>query len=309
MKHSSARGLTEGAVLVAFFAVLLLISIYIPPLALVVNLFLVLPYIIYSSKYPLKSTLIMVAAGIGVSGIIGSLLAIPLAIAYSTTGAAIGWMIKENKSKLMIFLVSTVIFLFHAITQYVISIFLLGINVIEEMFTVMDETYERFLAMSESSGIDVAELQSNWTTHMNTIEMLLPTLLVFGVAVMVWIIITVNLPIAKRFSIQVPKFTPFRELSLPKSVIWYYLIILITTLVSSPEQGSLYAMAVLNLQVGLEIILILQGLSFIHFFAHLKGWGKGLIVLLTIFGIVLSPFTRILGIIDLGFDLRKRLQQ
>lgn len=309
MNQSSTRRLTEGAVLIAFFAVLLLISIYVPPLSIVLNVFLVLPFIIYSSKYSFRASLVMVAAAIGVSSILGSILAIPLAFAYSTTGLVMGWMIKEHKSKFMIFISSTLVFLFHVISQYVVSILFFEINIVDELFTEMDRAMIKWFELADSNNVDVSGMKETWSANMATMEMLIPTLLVFSVSVIVWIMLIANFPIAKRFNIEVPRFKPFRELSLPKSVIWYYLIVLITSLVSSPEPGTTFALAVINLQIGLELLMILQGLAFIHFWGHRKGWGKGRIAILTIFGIVLSPFTRILGIIDLGFDLRERLSQ
>ncbi|TDL32044.1 DUF2232 domain-containing protein [Jeotgalibacillus sp. S-D1] len=308
MRHSNTARLTEGAVLVALFAVLLLISIYVPVLSLILNIFLVLPFIIYCSKYPFRASLLMVAASIGVSAILGSVLAVPVAIAYSTTGLVMGWLIKEKKSKFIIFISSTLIFLFHVITQYIASIIFFEINIIEEIFTEMERAFTEFFTAAEASGLNVSEYESVWTANMNTMELLIPTLLVLSVSFLVWIMILVNFPIAKRFSVDVPKFNSFDKLSLPKSVIWYYLIVLIISLVSTPEPGSTFALMVANLQVALELLMILQGLSFIHFFGKLKGWGKARIAIFTIFGIVLSPFTRILGIIDLGFDLRKRLQ-
>ncbi|KIL53177.1 YybS family protein [Jeotgalibacillus campisalis] len=308
MNDSHARRITEGAVLTAIFAILVSVTVYLPPLGSIIQLVLVFPYIIYSSKYSLKSSLIMIAAGIGASGIIGSVAAIPVAFAFSTTGALIGWLIKENKSKLVIFISATLTFVFHMLLLYVGSILLLGINLIDDMFDVMNQSFQEFVSQSEAAGVDVSELSEQWTGYIGVMEMLVPTWLVTGVALWTWLIMLISFPLAKRFSVKVPRFNPFHELSFPKSVIWYYLIVLITALVSAPDEGSTFAFALINLQAALELVMVLQGLSFIHFWGHLKGWGKGRIILFTVIGIILNPFTRILGIIDLGFDLRERLQ-
>ena len=309
MNHSRTRSLTEGALLVAFFAVLLLISIYVPILWIVSSMFLVLPFIVYSAKYSFKSSLLMIVASIGVSAIIGTLLSLPLAIAYGTTGVVMGWMIKEKKSKFNIFVASTLIFMVNAIVQYVISVLFFEINFIEETFSAMNNSMLEIFRIAKSSGWDVSRFESTWSTNVIVMESLIPTLLVFSVALLVWGMIAINFPIVKRLKIDVPIFQPFRELSLPKSVIWYYLITILLTLFSSPEPGSMFALAMVNLQMGLELLMILQGISFIHFYGHLKKWSKSRLVFIMMFAIVLTPFTRILGIIDLGFDLRQRLQQ
>lgn len=51
----NAHKLTEGALFLAIFAVLLLITIYIPVLGVVVNLFIPLPFIMFSAKNDRKS--------------------------------------------------------------------------------------------------------------------------------------------------------------------------------------------------------------------------------------------------------------
>ncbi|MDG5473889.1 DUF2232 domain-containing protein [Jeotgalibacillus sp. ET6] len=308
MNDSLARRITEGAVLTAIFALLVSVTVYLPPLGLIIHLVLVFPYIIYSSKYSLKSSLLMVAAGIGASAIVSSVAAIPFAFAFSTAGVLMGWMIKENKSKLLILVSSTLIFVFYILLFYVGSILFLGINLIDDLLYALNESFQGFISQSEAAGVDVSDLSEQWTSYIGTLELLMPTWLVATVAVWTWLILLINFPLAKRFSVKVPRFNPFHELSFPKSVIWYYLIVLIIALISMPDEGTTFAFALLNLQAGLELIMVVQGLSFIHFWGHLKGWGRGRLILFTVIGIMLNPFTRIVGIIDLGFDLRERLR-
>ncbi|WP_227395034.1 YybS family protein [Jeotgalibacillus aurantiacus] len=307
MDRQSTLRLTEGAILTAFFAVLLLITVYVPVISIITAFFLILPFLIYSAKYSINASLIMVGAAIGVSAIIGGIFSIPAAVAYGTTGIAMGWMVQQKKSKLTILLISSLVFLVNVVVQYAISIVVFEINVIEEFFTIMTESFNQSVTMFNNAGVDTEQVQEVWSQNMMMIELLLPTLLVFSVAVLMWITIAVNFPIAKRLKVDVPVFTPFRELTLPKSVIWYYLIVLLTALIGAPEEGTMFAYAIINLQIALELLMILQGLSFIQFYGHHKNWSKGLMVLVTILGILINPLTRILGIIDLGFDLRKRM--
>ncbi|MFB1081534.1 YybS family protein [Jeotgalibacillus sp. JSM ZJ347] len=308
MNNTNTLRLTEGAMMTAFFAVLLLISVYVPVISIVSSLFLLLPFLLYSVKYSLRASLVMVAASIGVSGIIGGLFTLPLAIAYGTTGVVMGWLAQQGKSKFIIFIISTLVFLVSAVVQYLISILIFEINIIEEFFTLMNESLEQSVSMFTAAGIDTGDVQEQWAQNMQVIETLLPTLIVLSAALLIWIMMVINFPLVKRLAKRdLPNFEPFRNLSLPKNVIWYYLIILLTALVASPEQGTMFAYALINLQFGFELLLILQGLAFIHFYGYLKGWNKGLLVILTILGVLISPLTRILGIIDLGFDLRKRM--
>ncbi|KIL49215.1 YybS family protein [Jeotgalibacillus soli] len=307
MNQSSTRKLTEGAILIAFFAVLLLISTYVPLLSIVSTLFLALPFIVYSARYSLRESFLMLAAALGVSAIISTLLSLPLALMYGTVGIVMGWMIQKGKSKFNIFIASTLVLIANILLMFVVSLVLLEQNIVEQFFTLMNESMENSFALAASFGQDVTQIRTDWTSAVVLFESLLPTLIVFSAASVILFIMIINFPIVRRLKIDVPKFQPFREIVLPKSVIWYYLIVLIITLVSEPEAGSMFSLAIANLQIALELLMIVQGLSFIHFYSHLKKWNKGIIILLTIFGLLLSPFTRILGIIDLGFDLRHRL--
>jgi uncharacterized protein YybS (DUF2232 family) len=58
--------------------------------------------------------------------------------------------------------------------------------------------------------------------------------------------------------------------------------------------------------------MLLQGLSFVAYFTHIKKFPKAFLIIAVILTFLL-PFVlyivRILGIIDLGFNLRKRLEE
>ena len=61
-----------------------------------------------------------------------------------------------------------------------------------------------------------------------------------------FILIVINLPILKRLGIEVPKFTALKDLTFPKAVLWYYLIVLTINLFVHPEIGSTLYMIMLN---------------------------------------------------------------
>ncbi|MDZ5710611.1 YybS family protein [Jeotgalibacillus haloalkalitolerans] len=310
MNNTNTLKLTEGAMMTAFFAVLLLITVYVPFISIASAFFLLLPFLLYSVKYSIRASLVMLAASIGVAAIVGGPISIPVAILYGTTGVMMGWLVQQGKSKFMIFMISTLVFVVNIVVQYLFSILLLGINMIDEFITLMDDSLEQAIAVYTAAGIDTGDVQEQFAQIMLAFETLLPSLIIMSSALLIWIMMIINFPLVKRIAKKdMPKFDAFRNLSLPKNVIWYYLIILLTALIATPEQGTMFAYALINLQFGFELLMILQGLAFIHFYGHLKGWNRGLLVILTILGVLINPLTRILGIIDLGFDLRKRITE
>lgn len=310
MNNTNTLRLTEGAMMTAFFTVLLLITVYVPFISAVSAFFLLLPFLLYSVKYSIRASLVVLAASIGVAGIAGSLFSIPIAILYGTTGVVMGWLVQQGKSKFMIFMISTLVFAVNLVMQYLFSILLFGVNMIDEFFTLMDDSLEQAISVYTAAGIETGDVREQFAQIMITFETLLPSLVVLSSALLIWIMMLINFPLVKRLAKKdMPKFEAFRNLSLPKNVIWYYLVILLTTLIATPEQGTMFAYALINLQFGFELLMVLQGLAFIHFYGHLKGWSKSLLVILTILGVLINPLTRILGIIDLGFDLRKRITE
>ncbi|MEH7584161.1 DUF2232 domain-containing protein, partial [Priestia megaterium] len=104
---------------------------------------------------------------------------------------------------------------------------------------------------------------------------------------------------------------PFREFKLPKSILWYYLIALILSFPSfNIEQGTFMYVAIINIVMGLQMLVVLQGISFIFYFSHQKGYAKAIPIVVTILALIIPiilQIVRILGIIDLGFNLRKQL--
>ena len=125
----------------ALFAVLLAISVYVPVLSLVSTLFLALPIAWYSAKYPAKASALVAVVGVVLSFLIGGLLSLPLALIHIPLGLMIGLSIHYKKSKLFMFMGSSIVLLLSLMLQYVAAIAFLGINFLEEFTTRMRSSY------------------------------------------------------------------------------------------------------------------------------------------------------------------------
>jgi uncharacterized protein YybS (DUF2232 family) len=303
--------LTEGAILLAIFSVLLLITLYIPVLGLVVNLFLSLPFLFFGAKHDWKSTAVFTVGAILLSLILGSLLAIPLALAYGTTGAVMGGLIREGKSRLAITAAGAFVFLINLIAIYGISVAFFNANIVQEMLDLMRSSFVESQQMLKSMGQATDEkVIKQFETMMDLMETIIPSILVVASFFTVFITQLVSFPILKRFGIKFPDWRPFRELILPKSILWYYLFSMLASLLMPPDEGTYWFMVIANLAFILQILMVMQGLALLFYITHVKGYPRAMpitvMVLLLFFPFVLS-IVRILGIIDLGFDLRKRL--
>jgi len=151
-------------------------------------------------------------------------------------------------------------------------------------------------------------LPEDYTENMNqlllSMEILMPTWLVLGVFMATWVMLLLLLPVLKRLGIEVPAFPPFREMKLPKSVLWYYLIVIVVSVFTEFQPGTMPYMILMNATLMLQFLLFLQGISFYHYYIKQEGWPKWVTVIVTILAIPLQSFTSIVGIVDLGFDIR-----
>lgn len=60
-----------------------------------------------------------------------------------------------------------------------------------------------------------------------------------------------------------PAMGSFRNLSLPRSLLWYYLIVIGVDALAHPDQGTYLYTVVINARYILEMFLIFQGLAFV----------------------------------------------
>ena len=91
--------------------------------------------------------------------------------------------------------------------------------------------------------------------------------------------------------------TPFRDMRLPRSVLWYYLIVLLISLFVKPTIGSTLYVIVLNFSFVLWILFVMQGISFLFFFIHEKGLPNMLKVVVAIIAIPFYSIVILLGIV------------
>jgi uncharacterized protein YybS (DUF2232 family) len=306
----NVRKLTEGAILLAAFAVLLLLTIYVPFLGMVVNLFLAVPFMLFAAKNDGKSILVFIIASLLLSFIVGSVMSLPLALAYGTTGTVIGYLIQKQKNMGVLFIAGTLVFLINLIIIYVTSIVLFEVDMITEMIELMRESLNVSADLLKNFGNaqDSEKLLEQFNNGLNLIKTLIPTLFVLSSFFIVFIMQLVSFPIIKRFGIKVEKWKSFKEISLPKSLLYYFLLTLLLSMFMNPEEGTFWYMAIINLTYILQFLMVLQGYTFMFYYFDKKGISKAISITIGIVAFLIPIFLYIigiLGIIDLGFDLRK----
>nr|WP_267917758.1 YybS family protein [Lederbergia citrisecunda] len=292
---------------------MLLLAIFIPISTIVVYLFFILPFLLYSAKYSVKHSIILIIGAMIVSFIFGSFMALPIAIFFGTTGLMMGYGIRVKESKQIIFISSSIVFIANIILFFMVAAMFFSYNFMDELKDMFQTSINQYTdAMNMMGMTPPVEFQEQLNNMANLMTSMLPSILIGTAFISVIIIMSVNFPILKRLGVEVPKFQPFRRLTFPKSILWMYLIVLVLSIIFKFETDSYLHMAVINAGLILQTLLVIQGLSFIFFYCHLKKWSIAIPIIVVIFTFLLPivlSIVRVLGIIDLGFNFRQRINQ
>jgi uncharacterized protein YybS (DUF2232 family) len=307
----NAHKLTEGAILLAVFAVLLLITTYIPIVGSIILFVLPLPFIMFSAKTSLKNIVAFFLAAIFISFIITSLMGLGLTLIYGSTGVIIGYMLQKGKSRTSVLISSSLTVMAGFVIFYAVSVVFLKMDIIHELTTVLNESVKSSQDILKSMGNEdqIKLLKEQNTSMIKMIEVLAPSILIIASIFSAFMIQWLSFPIAKRFGVKVQPWGSFRNLSLPRSLLWYYLIAMVLNILIHPEEGTFLATVLVNLKYILEMFLLVQGFSFLFYIFHQRLVLKGVRLLVVILAFMIPIFhyiIMILGITDIGLDLRKR---
>jgi len=302
--QDNARKITYGAMMIAMFAILLAITVYIPIVGGVVLFFIPLPIILYRLRYDFGASLLVTVTGVLLSVLVGGIIIVPYALLFGMLGLIIGSTIKTGKSKLYTFMASGLTILISTVLLYAATVLFLGINIIDELLNELSATSKRMTEFM-SNNADISESILKQTDELMTFyEVAVPSMFMIASFGLAFIIVILNLVVVKRLGQDVPSFPPFREMKLPSILLWSYLVVLLIGLLGAPEQGSTLYLTYINATVILRFLLLIQGLSLVHFYLNEKKSPKWLTVISTIFAVLLSQITILLGVLDSGMNIR-----
>jgi len=270
-----------------------------------------IPFVLVMIKETISWSIGFLAVASVLGIVIGTILSLPTVLLTGVLGIVIGYHVKHNKSTIQMFISSVLAFLVGSLLILIATNIILDINVVDETLTMVEESMETSFDMMDMLGQNVTDdVKQQMRDSIEMIPMLIPSMLVISAMVMAYIFILASQPFIKRFSDKVVKWPLFRELRLPKSILWYYLITLVATFFVNTDDHSYVNMAILNLMFILQLFILLQGFSLVFYISYVKGWVKFVPILITIVSLLNPIFltiVRILGIIDLGFPFREAI--
>lgn len=294
--------------MVALFTILTLIAYYVPLVNLVAYFVAPLPIVWFSAKYDRNATILMAVAGGILSFLFGGLGILLISTLFLATGIVIGEGLRAKKSKLSIYLSTSITVLIVFAIQYIILVKVFSIDFIQTSLDDLRKAYEEVFKATNAlqTSMTTQEMSPSeiLDTMFQSLEMAMPSIITLGVFLYTIITIFAIFPLLKRLRVDVPKFGSFSNLRLPKIVLWLYLLALIINFFVQPEVGSTLYVIVFNFSIILWVLLTLQGLSFIFYCLEKYALPKFLKVLAAFAAFPLYSFFVLIGILDLGFNVR-----
>ncbi|MCU5705591.1 YybS family protein [Bacillus wiedmannii] len=307
----NTKFITEGAALLAIYAMLLLISMYVPILGTVVTFALPLPFILLTIRYRLSNAFVIFTAALFITVIVSQPMNLVKTTMFGLIGIVLGYMYKKQKKPVEILMAGTLAYLIGIMLIYVASIKFFNIDLMKQMQNMLNESMAQSEKIVTAAGMPISKEQKELFAQFNDVlQTLFPSLLVMVSVCFSWITIMISGSVLRKLKHDVITWPKFKDIQLPKSIVWYYVIFILLSTFIKVEPTSYLHMVFSNLYVIFALLLVLQGLTFIAFLAHSKGFTKGVPIIsfiVCMFIPMLFPLVTILGIIDLGISLRSKI--
>ncbi|MCM3744566.1 YybS family protein [Sporosarcina luteola] len=304
MMQDQSQKITFGAMMLALFTILLAGAFYVPFLGSIIMIFIPLPIILYRLRHDRSSTVFVAIAGAILSLIVGGILLVPFAVMFGVLAFLVAESILLGKSKLYTFMASGLFFIITGILVYLIAALVFEVNAIDSLMTMMKESEKQFKTSLESLGALPENYEEIVGEAFTMYRSAIPAMFILSVYVFTFIMVIPNFEMLRRLGHQVPVFPPFREMRLPVITIFVYgLIIILPWIMELKPESSAYLLYV-NATIILRFLLLVQGLALIHYFMYKMKLPTFVTVLSTIFALLFSPITTLLGILDIGVNIR-----
>ncbi|WP_342689873.1 YybS family protein [Bacillus pumilus] len=310
MKQTKA--LVEGAIMISIFSVMMLFYLYVPLLSIIFFLAAPIPIILYTIRHGLKKGIAAGAIGIVISFLIGSLAGLMSAPILIAAGLGMGVFYSRRQPGNAI-ITGALIYLFSFLISFIVSVQLFQVDIMgiaKESVEQMISMLESVLKQSGASEQNIAKQLKQFREMQDAALSALPVALLIGVTLLAFVNHWFVQPLIKRFVKDMPVLKKFKDMRLPKSMVWYYLLTLLLMLIQTEKGSFLWLVQTSAFQI-LFILVLIQGFSFIFYYCHEKSISKAVPIFAIVLGVLYPPvgvIVRIIGIADIGFDLREKVK-
>lgn len=304
--------ITEAALLISAYIILLLITAFIPLIGTFTFFALPIPFILYTAKHNWQPAIMMFIAAVLLSLIFATLFSLPVTLLMAIGGIMIGTAIHEKRTAYETWARGTVGFVVGMIILFLIVQFLLQVNIFDEIDALIAESMNMMQTMTGQLGIegDVEEQVALLEEQMHLFKDLVPASMAIISIIMAFIAQWLSYKVLNRLEKRALYFPRFTSFNLPVSIVWLYFAALLLSFFITDDQGTIY-LVVMNVVLLGMVLLAIQGFSFIFFYAEHKKVSKAIPIIIVVLTFLLPAIfllvVRIIGIIDLGYGLKKRI--
>lgn len=308
---NNVKELKYGSVLSLLFLLLLVVSVY-TAFGAITLFFVIIPFIIFGNLFEIKKGIIMVVINILLAGLLGGIAGFFIGLFAGSVGLTMGYLYKRGNA-LPAYVGGILIAIINFIVLLVVLNGFYEINIAEYLKQLLATSIDSSAGMknifgdSEQTEFILESYKSFYENIGEYLPLLFILYAVFAVSLNHFVVVR----LMKKLGVSIPRFPAVKNWRFPKSIIFYYLIVVLIMMIEPLYEIYTLRLFAINLYPLLQIILILQGISFIFYYGEHKKWGKKIKVI-TIFALfipILSQVIQMIGIIDMGFNLRKKIKR
>jgi uncharacterized protein YybS (DUF2232 family) len=274
-----------------------------------------MPAIILAKRKGLKyATLSLVAAGLIITMLLGVQAGVIYLLLYSPIAVALSYGICKDENPNKTILMGSLAFMISFVIIILLIQALMGINYIQELKDIYSQgmsMYKEMLQQSPVQGDAVQETIDNVDVMGNAIVeyigKMFPSILIFAAVVMSTFNYIVASKLAKRFSINIRQHEGLNYFSFPRTfIVAMAAMLLISYFLNIFDINA--SIIQLNLFMLCYIAMAVQGVCVLGFYltkAEIKRILRGLILIFAFFTPMMVQILAVVGMLDLGLDLRK----
>ncbi|KYO67222.1 YybS family protein [Thermovenabulum gondwanense] len=310
--QNNTRALVEGALLSAITIILSLLSLYIPILGTFASLVWPVPIILLGIRHGLKiSILATVVSGIIVAMLEGPLQALTVILGFGLIGIALGWAISKDFSAEKCLAVGTVASLIAKVVLIIISLYVMGINPINEEIAALKESVEQVTKFYTSMGMNkelVEQTTQNFKQAVNLLSMAIPGVFVLASIVDSFLNYSVAKLVITKLGSRIKDFTPFWQWKLPSFTVFFFMIGILLTFLEPYWPAGILKTIGMNLQLVFYFAFFIEGFSLLAYYFGKYNVSKPLrvlAVLLVFFNPFFAQIVAWAGMFDILMNFRK----
>lgn len=288
---------------------LLLLLSLLTPFSIVTAFLLILPVAILFTALNVKSFILHLAPVWLAVALIHPIYAM-LAAYFLIPGLVMGYWYRKRAPAMRVLKYGMAAMLVEMLLLLMIGTAFFQLNLAEYVDEIVQITTAPLEQMGVNSGMAG---QMVWTQeHTDALSertmRMVPFALIISSFLMTVVTHALARPILNSMGFSVPALKRAREWMLPRSLIWYYLIIWVMSVANKDSGTNFIDMIVMNAMPLLQICFMIQALGFFFYLTHQKKWHP-IVPFLTAIPIILFPPMIILGILDLAFPLRQSISK